>query len=107
MMNKEQHNEQGEQYERDEQKSLCTGVFFAQGEDAEELLEMLDEEGSEAVLDYLGSAGVLDQEDGEEYDIEEGPWGIASTVEYHDDSLILSYNRGLGTIGVHRIVEWR
>lgn len=82
----------------------CTSLFFAQGEDAQEALKWYDNDGALFVVDYLSNIGALDQEDGEEYDCEDRPWGTASVVEYFED-YIIAVNLRLDTIGVYKIIQ--
>ena len=80
-------------------------LFFAQGEDAIEFVDILDKEGEKALMSYLDGAGVLDF-DGEETD--EAPWGEGDylyDVVYDGGIYVISVDWGLPYIGITRRIR--
>lgn len=78
----------------------CSIVFMqSDTEDVKEPLRILEENGLEAVIDYLSQ---WDFGGESEYDIPIGdPWGKSDTI-YRKGNYVLSYNLGLGYIGLSR-----
>jgi len=69
-------------------------IIFLQGSEAEEALNILEEQGEEKVVSYLsqwdyGDSPVTDEK----------PWGTSDVVAFVD-GYILTYNRSLGYIGL-------
>lgn len=75
-------------------------IVFAQGEDANEPLSILDAKGEEAAIEYLAQWDNGDK--GEEFD--EPAAGESDDVYETDDGFRLSYNTHLGYIGLERRV---
>ena len=75
-------------------------IVFCQGDDATEPLDILNAYGEEAAIEYLAE---WDMEPGEVF--EESASGDSDAVYETDDGFRLSYNQGLGYIGLERIVE--
>lgn len=73
-------------------------IFFAQGEEADELLEYIDEHGEEKALDY--ACETYDMGDGG--DIMEGPSHGSSDWTFTKGRHTLSYNNGIGYVGLER-----
>lgn len=72
-------------------------VVFMQGEEAEEPLSILDNDGHDACIEYLAQWHYPG-----EHETRKGDTGAGSADSEHetDDGYILSYNRGLGYIGL-------
>lgn len=75
-------------------------IVFMQGSDADEPLRILDESGPEAAIDYLAE---WDNGDGGDM-ADEPSAGSADDVYQSDNGYILSWNTGLGYIGLERLV---
>lgn len=73
-------------------------IVFCQGEDANEPLRILDEQGEEAAIEYLAQWDM--DPPGELFD--ESSAGSDDDVFESDDGYILSYNTRLGYIGLER-----
>lgn len=73
-------------------------IVFAQGDDAIEPLQILDNHGIQAVVDYLRQ---WDEQEGE---ISELPSSGTSDYVYEIDGFRLSYNLRMGYIGLERII---
>jgi hypothetical protein len=76
-----------------------TRIVFMQGEDADEPLRILDEQGEGAAVEYLAQWDYGDA--GEEFD--EPSSGEDDDVYETDDGFRLSYNTRIGYIGLERI----
>jgi uncharacterized protein with PIN domain len=78
-------------------------LAFEQGDEAGEVLDMIDQQGPEATLDHLAEMGYTDME-GETTN--DAPWGEEDEV-YHDkeSGLTLSWNSRLGYWGLQRKIE--
>ena len=74
-------------------------IVFMQGEDAQEALDILDNDGTDAAIEYLAQ---WDMEPGEIED--ESAAGTDDDVYQSDDGYILTYNTRLGYIGLERQV---
>lgn len=74
-------------------------IVFMQGEEADEPLRILDEQGEEAAIEFLAQ---WDMEPGEEFS--EPASGDSDDVYETDDGFRLSYNTRLGYIGLERVV---
>lgn len=80
-------------------------IVFVQGDEAEEPLKILDEQGSDEAAKYLS------QWDNGEYDdvSDEAPWGESDSVEVvtvpDAGKYILTYNTGLGYIALVKKVR--
>lgn len=75
-------------------------IVFAQGEDADEPLRILDEQGEEAAIEYL-----LQWDDGECAEVSDASSAGSSDDTFEVDDLILTYNRRLGYIGLERVLD--
>jgi hypothetical protein len=75
-------------------------IVFMQDSNAEEALKILEEDGEDAAVDYLSQ---WDNGDGGE-ETKEEPWGKGDTL-YKTGDLVLSYNTGVGYIGLARVKE--
>jgi hypothetical protein len=79
-------------------------MVFLQGDDAEEALEILEKEGESGVLHWLLDS--YGEWEGDE--VEEEPWGQSDDV-YEEtvggEDFILTYNLGLGYIGLAKRIE--
>jgi hypothetical protein len=64
-------------------------IFYAEGDDAAELLDLLDEEGEEAVIDHIVN-GKLDEIDPD--DTPEPEDDDDEEIFEHDDGYVLVYN---------------
>ena len=73
-------------------------IVFAQGDDAIEPLEILDNQGDDAAIEYLS------QWDTGEGQVSEKPSNGSSDYVVEKDGYRLSYNLRLGYIGLERIV---
>lgn len=71
-------------------------VVFAQSDDADEPLEILSEKGEEEAIEYLAQWHYP----GEHETNDELQAGSSDTVFESDDGYILTYNNGLGYIGL-------
>lgn len=76
-----------------------TRIVFMQGEEADEALDILREDGEDAAIDYLAEWDYGDA--GEDFD--EPSSGTDDDVHETDDGYRLSYNTRLGYIGLERI----
>ena len=76
-------------------------IVFMQGDDAKEPLDILDDKGELAALEYLKDWDYGDEMD---HSPEEKPWGNDDDV-YEKDDYVMSYNTGLGYIGLVRKVK--
>jgi hypothetical protein len=74
-------------------------IVFMQGDEATEPLAILDEQGFDAAIEYLAQ---WDLEPGEHFN--EPSHGTSDYTHTTDDNLLLSWNQGLGYIGLERIV---
>lgn len=70
-------------------------VVFLCNSEAEEALEVLDSEGPRAAIDMLANWHFPD-----EHETADEPSAGTSDVVYRDGGYILTYNRGLGYIGL-------
>jgi len=70
-------------------------VVFIQNEEADEPLRILNSQGEEAVIDYLSQ-----WHNPGEHETSETPGSGGSDSVYEKDGYILSYNEGLGYIGL-------
>lgn len=75
-------------------------IVFMQGEEADEPLAILDNDGTEAAVEFLAQ---WDMEPGEEFN--EPASGDSDDVYETDDGLRLSWNTRLGYIGLERVIE--
>lgn len=75
-------------------------IVFLQGEEADEALAILDNDGTEAAMDYLAQWDCGDA--GEEFD--EPASGDSDDV-YEDDHHRLSWNSRIGYIGLEGIIR--
>ena len=73
-------------------------VVFMQGEDANEALNVLDEQGEAAAIDHLAQ-----WDNGDEGETRGTPSAGSQDVTYRDGRYLLTYNRALGYIGLERI----
>lgn len=76
-------------------------IVFIQGEEAEEPLNILDNEGESAAFQYLAQWD-YGENDGEIYD--EIPAGSNDST-YREDCYIMNYNTSLGYIGLCKMIE--
>ena len=76
-------------------------IVFAQGEDADEPLRILDEQGEAAAVEYLSQ---WDCGDGGGEVMDEPASGEADDV-YEDEHYRLSYNTRLGYIGLEGLID--
>jgi len=83
-----------------EEGKTYESIVFMQGEEADEVLDILEEQGEEAAMDFLMQWDM--GEGGEEYDTP--PWGEADKL-YEKGDYVMSYNTGLPAFGLTRIVE--
>jgi hypothetical protein len=75
-------------------------IFFAEGDDATELLDLMDEEDEETVIDQI-VGGKL-----EEIDEEETPDPEDEDEVYeHDDGYVLVYNRRNERLWVYELTD--
>lgn len=81
-------------------------IVFLQGDEADEALNILDEDGTEAAFNHL-----LDTYEGtgpDDYTDDE-PWGESDDIEDFETrdgaKYVLSYNAGLGYIGLTQVEE--
>ena len=72
-------------------------IIFLQGQEADEPLDTLKQQGEEAAIEYLLQ---WDNGDSDEW-IDVEPYGTASTL-YRRDNLVLCYHSGIGYIGLTR-----
>ena len=72
-------------------------IVFMQGEDADEALAILDEQGRCAAIDYL-----CQWDCGDGGDIHDEPGNGSSDHVYRKDGYRLSYNPAIGYIGLER-----
>jgi hypothetical protein len=82
--------------EKPEGEDRYENVFFAMGEEATELLDMLDEKGPEATLDYIGDIAF---QPGKHDMSPELAAGKSDNV-YREGAFILSWNPKMGYIGL-------
>ncbi len=75
-------------------------IVFAQGDDADEPLSILDERGIDAAIDYLADW----YNPGEHETSDEPSAGTSDDTHETSDGFILSWNAGLGYIGLEHIV---
>lgn len=78
-------------------------LYFAQGEDANEMLDFFDENGAQDTVHHL--LGLVDRDSDDI--LEEKPWGESDDVYKVDegsDKFRLSVNERLGYIGLSRVV---
>jgi hypothetical protein len=75
-------------------------IVFMQGEEADEALKILDEQGEDAAVEHLAQ---WDYGEGEVMD--EPSSGDSDDVHETDDGYRLSYNTRLGYIGLESILE--
>jgi len=75
-------------------------IVFMQGEEASDVLGMLDTEGIDSVLDYLAQ-----WDNGDGGDIHAEPASGSSDDVYEEDGYRLTWNNGLGYIGLEREVS--
>lgn len=73
-------------------------IIFFQGDDAEEPLEILEEQGEQACLEYCAQWDCGDSP----YYSDTPPWGADDDL-YQDGIYILSYNARLGYVGLCRV----
>lgn len=76
-------------------------IVFIHNEEAEEPLNILDNEGESAALQYLARWD-YGENDGEIYD--EIPAGSDDSI-YHEDGYIMNYNTSLSYIGLCKMIE--
>ena len=74
-------------------------IVFLQESEADEAMEILNNDGKMACIEYLSQ---WDFGDGLEE--EDSPWGKADELFQHED-LVLSWNSGLPYVSLTRIVE--
>lgn len=73
-------------------------VFFAQGDEANEYIDMIENNGPDALLDYLESAGALDPDTVETSD---KPHRVSGDhYKEYKDGWIVSWNYGVPYVGV-------
>lgn len=85
-----------------EEGSKYYEIVFLQGDEAEEPLKILRDDGEKAALKYL-----TDWDYGKEMEHSpvEQPWGDDDDI-YEDEDYVMSYNQKLGYIGlVRRVVK--
>lgn len=77
-------------------------IAFVQGDEAQEVLDIIEDQGPEAALDHLADMGYMDLE-GSGEPMYDQPWGEEDEV-YHDEGtgLSLSWNPRLGYWGLAR-----
>jgi hypothetical protein len=76
-------------------------IVFMQGADADTPLSILDTDGPEAAIDYLA-----EWDNGDGGDVADEPSAGSADTTYTDDhGYILTYNVGLGYIGLERLVD--
>jgi len=75
-------------------------IVFMQGEEADEPLQILADKGRVAAVDYLAQ---WDMERGEEFD--EPASGSDDDIYTTRDGYRLSWNRGLGYIGLEKVIS--
>jgi len=73
-------------------------IFFAEGDDAVELLDLLEEEGEAAVVDHI-VGGKLDEVDAE--DVPEPEDDEDEEIFEHDDGYVLVYNPRLERVWLY------
>jgi len=75
-------------------------IVFAQGEDANEPLKILDEQGTHAAIEYL-----LQWDNGDSADIRDQPSAGTRDTVVRIAGLILTFNTGIGYIGLEREIK--
>ena len=75
-------------------------IVFIQNEEAEEPLNILEEQGEGAALQYLRQWD-YGEDDGEAYD--ENPGGSGDFI-YREGNYMMTYNTSLGYIGLCKII---
>ena len=74
-------------------------IVFMQGDDADETLEILEEESEMSALQHL----LFNYENEIEDITEEQPWGQSDKLFLHND-LVLSWNTGIPYVSLTRII---
>lgn len=77
-------------------KKVYERIFFAQDHQAEEALAILEHKGEEAAVEHLSQWHFPGEHETEDYPSH----GKADTVYRTPDGYILSYNTGIGYIGL-------
>jgi hypothetical protein len=75
-------------------------LFFAEGDDAAEYLDLLDEEDEASVIDQIVGGKLDDLEDEDIPDPEED-----DEIYEHEDGYVLVYNRGLERLWVYELTD--
>lgn len=76
-------------------------IVFRQGDDAIEPFEILNEEGAQAAIEYLSMWDFGGESENCISESIDKPWGTGDKI-YKSGCYILSYNTGLGYIGLTR-----
>lgn len=77
------------------------GIFFSQGDEANEYLDMIDEKGPEYTLDYI--LDLLPSDFGEGGTVRDGPAAGTDDNTFKKGNYILNWNSRIGYVGVERI----
>jgi len=75
-------------------------IFFAEGDDASEYLDLLDEEDEASVIDQIVGGKLDDLEDEEIPDPDED-----DEMFEHEDGYVLVYNRSLERLWVYELTD--
>ena len=81
--------------------TLYYEIAFVQGEEAREVLEILDREGEAAAMSHLTQ---WDFGGESEHSPTTFPWGTSDLI-FRDGEYVMSYNTQLGYIGLCRIIQ--
>jgi len=81
-----------------------TNIFFLQGEEAKEALNILDKKGHVATFNFLQEWNYGESEIEENNTEGFTPWGSGDRL-YRNGNFVMSYNFGMGYIGLTEIVE--
>jgi hypothetical protein len=88
------------QMQRDEDKRTFSQIVFLQGSEAEEPLEILNNQGEQAALEYLKQWDM-----GDSYETTTGSGAGRSDSQYQEGNYLMSWNDRIGYIGLERIDE--
>jgi hypothetical protein len=89
--------------EEDTKKMKYSDIILMEGSEAQGVLKLLEEEGEESALEFLkqwnyGESTIQEMEEGQT------PWGRSDDI-YRKDDYVMSYNKGLGYIGLTQIIK--
>ncbi len=76
-------------------------IIFIQGDGAEEVMDIIEEHGEEAGMNYLSE---YDYGEGEIEELPEPPWGRADE-QYWDNDYVMTYNYGLSYVSLTRVIK--